>query len=167
MYCTHFRKISFNKYICLNVSVSCALWQRCERFLRCKCSESGSVIPNIIKACYCGAAFLKLKRVDDPFALRCHFTLLQFVCFGLYSLPLPYFKTPLACLPFYFALLLFVDLSIQLVYLGSEVLTHFVPLRLQCWSKQAILDSEQFSMEVDSLHLERKKTHIVKSCCEG
>lgn len=74
-----------------------------------------------------------------------------------------HFKTPLACLPFYFTLLLFVDLSIQRVYLGSEVLTHFVPLGLQCWSEQTILDREQFSMEVDSLHLERNK-HIWANC---
>lgn len=121
---------------------------------------------NIIKACYCGATFLRLQQVDDLFAQRCLFTLLQFVCFGLYSLPFSYlfiFKTPLASLPFYFALLLFVDLSIQRVYLGSEVLAHFVPLGLQRRSEQAILDSEQFSMEVDSFHLERKK-HIWANC---
>lgn len=96
----------------------------------------------------------------DVSSLYC--SLCALVCISCLFLSL-YFKTPLASLPFYFALLLFVDLSIQRVYLRSEVLAHFVPFGLQCRSEQAILDREQFSMEVDSLHLERKK-HIWANC---
>lgn len=66
-------------------------------------------------------------------------------------------KTTLVCLFFHFALLLHVDLSVQLVYLGSEVLSHFVPLGLQRWSEQAVLDWEHLGVDVDGLHLKDKR----------
>lgn len=66
---------------------------------------------------------------------------------------------------FHFALLLHFDPSIQFVYLRSEVLSHFVPLRLQSWSEQAILDWEHLSVDADGLHL--KDTYVLAGYVRG
>lgn len=69
-------------------------------------------------------------------------------------------KTPF----FHVALLLHLHPGVQLVYLGSEVLSHFVPLGLQRRSEQVVLDGEQLGVDVDGPHLKDTHTHMLAHC---
>lgn len=59
--------------------------------------------------------------------------------------------------------LLHLDFFVELVYLRSEMLKHFVPLALQRWSEQAVLNGEQLGVKVYGFHLDGREKRLSSS----